>query len=502
MALARRGGGIGRRAGLRIQWGIQPPCGFKSHPRHHPLRDLCDYQGALARGEITLTHVLDELYKNIESREPVIHAFLSLAEKEELLLKAEEKKATRLLGLPIAIKDNICTLEFPTTCGSRFLRDYHAPFEATAVARLRAAGAQVQGKTNLDEFAMGSSTEYSAYGPTRNPWDPERVPGGSSGGSAAAVAAGEALAALGSDTGGSVRQPAALCGVVGLRPTYGLVSRYGLVAFASSLDTIGPITRSVRDAALLLSLIAGHDPHDSTSLPLPPQDYLAELRPSLAGLRIGLAREYVPKELGPKALSLVEHWCGVAEELGAKVLEISLPLTEYALPAYYLIASAEAAANLARYDGVRYTLRVPAPGVAEMIAQSRTLGFGPEVKRRIALGTFALSAGYYDQYYGKAQRVRTLIAEEFQKAFEKVDLIMGPTSPTPAFKLGEKADPLSMYLSDLFTIPSALAGLPAISIPAGKVSGLPFGLQLIAPRLEEKRLLSAAWALEEAFSSA
>jgi len=295
------------------------------------LRDLCDYQGALARGEITLTHVLDELYKNIESREPVIHAFLSLAEKEELLLKAEEKKAARLLGLPIAIKDNICTLEFPTTCGSRFLRDYRAPFEATAVARLRAAGAQVQGKTNLDEFAMGSSTEYSAYGPTRNPWDPERVPGGSSGGSAAAVAAGEALAALGSDTGGSVRQPAALCGVVGLRPTYGLVSRYGLVAFASSLDTIGPITRSVRDAALLLSLIAGHDPHDSTSLPLPPQDYLAELRPSLAGLRIGLAREYVPKELGPKALSLVEHWCGVAEELGAQVLEISLPLTEYAL---------------------------------------------------------------------------------------------------------------------------------------------------------------------------
>jgi aspartyl-tRNA(Asn)/glutamyl-tRNA(Gln) amidotransferase subunit A len=498
MALARRGGGIGRRAGLRIQWGIQPPCGFKSHPRHHPLRDLCDYQGALARGEITLTHVLDELYKNIESREPLIHVFLSLAEKEGLLLKAEEKKATRLLGLPIAIKDNICTLEFPTTCGSRFLRDYRAPFEATAVARLKAAGAQVQGKTNLDEFAMGSSTEYSAYGPTRNPWDPERVPGGSSGGSAAAVAAGEALAALGSDTGGSVRQPAALCGVVGLRPTYGLVSRYGLVAFASSLDTIGPITRSVRDAALLLSLIAGHDPHDSTSLPLPPQDYLAELRPSLAGLRIGLAREYVPKELGPKALSLVEHWCGVAEELGAKVLEISLPLTEYALPTYYLVASAEASANLARYDGVRYTLRVPAPSVAEMIAQSRTLGFGPEVKRRIALGIFALSAGYYDQYYGKAQRVRTLIAHEFQKAFEKVDLIMGPTAPTPAFRLGEKADPLSMYLSDLFTIPSALAGLPAISIPGGTIDGLPFGLQLIGPRLSEKTLLSAAWALEEA----
>ncbi|MGC9018964.1 MAG: Asp-tRNA(Asn)/Glu-tRNA(Gln) amidotransferase subunit GatA [Candidatus Bipolaricaulaceae bacterium] len=462
------------------------------------MRDLLHCRDGLSRGELTLAHVLEELYANIEKREPTIHAFLSLAEKEELLQGAEGKEATFLLGLPVAIKDNICTLEFPTTCGSRFLQNYRSPFEATAVARLKAAGAQIQGKTNLDEFAMGSSTEYSAFGPTRNPWDPERVPGGSSGGSAAAVAAGEALAALGSDTGGSVRQPAALCGVVGLRPTYGLVSRYGLVAFASSLDTIGPITRSVRDAALLLSLIAGHDPRDSTSLPLPPQDYLADLRPNLAGLRIGLPKEYVPKELGAKALALVERWCMVVEELGGAVLEASLPLTEYALPAYYLVASAEASANLARYDGVRYTLRVPANLLAEMIAQSRTLGFGPEVKRRIALGIFALSAGYYDQYYGKAQRVRTLIAQEFQKAFEKVDLIMGPTAPTPAFRLGEKADPLSMYLSDLFTIPSALAGLPAISIPGGTIEGLPFGLQLIGPRLSERTLLAAAWALEEA----
>ncbi len=460
--------------------------------------DLWEAKEALARGKVALDQILDELYKNIEERESLIHAFLSLAEKEELKLGAQEKKNTRLWGLPIAIKDNICTLEFPTTCGSRLLANYRSPFEATAVARLRAAGAQVQGKTNLDEFAMGSSTEHSAFGPTRNPWDPERVPGGSSGGSAAAVAAGEALAALGSDTGGSVRQPAALCGVVGLRPTYGLVSRFGLVAFASSLDTIGPLTRTVRDAALILSIIAGHDPHDSTSLSLPPQDYVADLHPRLAGLRLGLPREYAPKELGEKALALIRRWCEVAEGLGAEVVEISLPLTEYALPAYYLIASAEASANLARYDGVRYTCRVPAPGVAEMIAQSRTLGFGPEVKRRIALGTFALSAGYYDQYYGKAQRVRTLIAQEFQKAFEKVHLIIGPTSPTPAFRLGEKADPISMYLSDLFTIPAALAGLPAISIPGGTVDGLPFGLQLIGPRLSERTVLAAAWALEEA----
>ncbi|MCS7240066.1 MAG: Asp-tRNA(Asn)/Glu-tRNA(Gln) amidotransferase subunit GatA [Candidatus Bipolaricaulota bacterium] len=469
-------------------------------PPAHTLvwRDLYECRAALARGEITLIHVVDELYQNIEKKEPVVHAFLALAEREKLILGAKGKESTVFLGLPIAIKDNICTTEFPTTCGSRLLAHYRSPFAATAVVRLLAAGAQVQGKTNLDEFAMGSSTEHSAFGPTRNPWDWERVPGGSSGGSAAAVAAGEALAALGSDTGGSVRQPAALCGVVGLRPTYGLVSRYGLVAFASSLDTIGPITRSVRDAALILSVIAGPDPRDSTSLSSPAQNYLEGLRPNLSGLRLGLPREYVPVELGPVALALIRGWCDRAAELGAEVLEISLPLTEYALPAYYLIASAEAAANLARYDGVRYTLRAPAQTAMEMIAQSRTLGFGPEVKRRIALGTFALSAGYYDQYYGKAQRVRTLIAREFQAAFEKVDLIIGPTSPTPAFRIGEKVDPLSMYLSDLFTIPAALAGLPAISIPAGTVENLPFGLQLIGPRLSEKTLLSAAWAFEEA----
>jgi len=460
--------------------------------------DLSEALRALEEKRLSLSAIVDELFRVISEREPTVRAFLTLADKEELKAQASAQKEKPLRGLPIAVKDNICTLEFPTTCASKLLERYRSPFEATAVARLKAAGMVVQGKTNLDEFAMGSSTENSAFGPTRNPWDPERVPGGSSGGSAAAVAAGEALAALGSDTGGSVRQPAALCGVVGLRPTYGLVSRYGLVAFASSLDTIGPITRSVRDAALLLSVIAGHDPKDSTSLPVPPQDYTQGLRPSLAGLRLGLPVEYVPKELGPEVLALVERWCATIEELGGQVVRLSLPLTEYALPTYYLIASAEASANLARYDGVRYTLRVPAEGVGEMIAQSRALGFGREVKRRIALGTFALSAGYYDQYYGKAQRVRTLIAQEFAEAFQRVDLIFGPTSPTPAFRLGEKADPLSMYLSDLFTIPSALAGLPAISIPGGRVDGLPFGLQLIGPRLSEARLLSAALALEEA----
>ncbi len=463
-------------------------------------RALTEALQALQEKKLTISAIVEDVFQAIAEWEPTLHAFLFLADKADLTSQALAMETKPMRGLPIAVKDNICTREFPTTCASKLLACYRSPFEATAVARLKAMGMVVQGKTNLDEFAMGSSTEHSAFGPTGNPWDPQRVPGGSSGGSAAAVAAGEALAALGSDTGGSVRQPAALCGVVGLRPTYGLVSRFGLVAFASSLDTIGPITRTVRDAALLLSVISGHDPRDSTSLPLPPQDYTHGLRPHLAGLRLGLPKEYVPKELGPEVLALVERWCALIEELGGQVISLSLPLTEYALPTYYLIASAEASANLARYDGVRYTLRVPGEGVREMIAQSRTLGFGPEVKRRIALGTFALSAGYYDQYYGKAQRVRTLIAREFAEAFTQVDLIFGPTSPTPAFRRGEKADPLSMYLSDLFTIPAALAGLPAISIPGGRVAGLPFGLQLVGPRLSEAKVLSAAWALEEALS--
>ncbi len=511
-----RGGGIGRRAGLRIQWefnsrvGSSPTPGTSGEiapPRSVAGRARFVCQGgadmtlqqaltALKEGKLTLKEVISSLWAQVERWEPRIHAFISLAQPEELLEKGRVAAGLPLRGLPIAIKDNLTTVDLPTTCGSKILQGFQPPFDATCVARLKAAGAQVQGKTNLDEFAMGSSTEYSAFGPTRNPHDPERVPGGSSGGSAAAVAAGEALAALGTDTGGSVRQPAALCGIVGLRPTYGLVSRWGLVAFASSLDTVGVLAQSVKDAALVLSIIAGHDPRDATSLPEKPRDYTGELLGGIAGWRFGLPDEYVPRELGPEALGLVERWCSVIEELGGEVVRIRLPLTRYALPTYYLVASAEASANLARYDGVRYGLRVPAEPVAEMMAATRTAGFGREVKRRIMLGTFALSAGYYDQYYGKAQRVRTLISREFTEAFQEVDIIFGPTSPTPAFRLGEKEDPIAMYLSDIFTLPSALAGLPAISIPGGEVEGLPFGLQLIAPRLAEGKLLRAAHVLE------
>ena len=462
-----------------------------------PVHELLEL---LAQGAIRLEEVLADLEAAIRARDQEVHAYLALAEQEELLRDAYAKSQTLLRGLPIAVKGNICTLEFPTTCGSRLLEQYRSPYEATAVRRWKEAGGTVGGITNLDEFAMGSSTEHSAFGPTRNPWDLGRVPGGSSGGSAAAVAAGTALAALGSDTGGSVRQPAALCGVVGLRPTYGLVSRFGLVSFASSLDIIGTLTRDVRDAALLLSIIAGGDPQDSTSLPVPVQDYTSQLRPDIRGLTVGVPKEYVPGQLGAEALALVDRWKAVVEELGGRVEEITLPLTEYALPTYYLVASAEASANLARYDGVRYTLRGVGRGAAEMIAASRTLGFGPEVKRRIMLGTYALSAGFFARYYGKAQKVRTLIAQEFTQAFTRVDFILGATAPSPAFRVGEKVDPLAMYLSDIFTLPSALAALPAVSIPGGKVGGLPFGLQLIGPRLSEARLLSWALALEQALS--
>jgi aspartyl-tRNA(Asn)/glutamyl-tRNA(Gln) amidotransferase subunit A len=463
---------------------------------------LYELVALLGRGETTVAEIVRDLYAAIGEREKTVKAFLSLADPDSLVEGSADKVGLPLLGLPVAVKDNICTADFPTTCGSKILASWRPPFDATAVARLRAAGAQVQGKTNLDEFAMGSSTEHSAFGPTRNPHDPSRVPGGSSGGSAAAVAVGEALVALGTDTGGSVRQPAALCGVVGLRPTYGLVSRYGLVAFASSLDQIGVLARCVRDAALILSLTAGHDPKDSTSLPVPPHDYTAGLEGGIEGFRIGIPKEYVAEGLGEEEQAEVQRWGRVAEELGAVVSEISLPLTEYALPAYYLVASAEASANQARYDGVRYTLRVEGEDVREMIARTRTVGFGSEVRRRIALGTFALSAGYYDRYYGKAQRARTLIARDFERAFQGVDLILGPTSPTPAFRLGERADPIAMYLSDVFTLPSALAGLPAISIPVGEVGGLPFGPELIAPRLGEAKLLRAAHALEQALADA
>lgn len=399
----------------------------------------------------------------------------------------------------MAVKDIICTRELPTTCGSRILEGWLPPYDATVVTRLRDAGAIVLGKTNLDEFAMGSSTENSAFGPTRNPWDLERVPGGSSGGSAAAVAAGMAPLALGSDTGGSIRQPAGFTGVVGLKPTYGRVSRYGLVAFASSLDQIGPMTRTVADAALLLRVIAGHDPRDSTSADLPVPDYAAALNGRADGLRIGIAREAFGAGLQPEVREAVMAAAGVLEGLGASLTEVSLPAIDYALPTYYLLATSEASANLARYDGVQYGLRVRTDDIFSMYTRTRRQGFGSEVKRRIMLGTYALSAGYYEGFFLKAQRVRTLVRKEFLDAFARVDLVLMPVSPTVAFRLGEKVDdPLQMYLADVYTIPVNLAGLPGISVPCGLAGGLPIGLQLIGRPFDEATVLRAAHAYEQA----
>jgi aspartyl-tRNA(Asn)/glutamyl-tRNA(Gln) amidotransferase subunit A len=409
----------------------------------------------------------------------------------------------RLAGVPVAVKDNICTLDLPTTCGSRILEGYRSPYEATAVRRLREAGAIVVGKTNLDEFAMGSSTENSAFGPTRNPHDPSRVPGGSSGGSAAAVAAGIVPAALGSETGGSVRQPAAFCGVVGIKPSYGRVSRYGLVAFASSLDQIGTFGRTVADAALLLEVIAGADPWDSTSADRPVPALTAELDRGVEGLVVGVPREYFPPELDPRIATLCREAVERLRAAGAEIREISLPHTRYAIPTYYLIAPAEASSNLARYDGVRYGMRAPgATSTVEVYEATRSLGFGPEVKRRIMLGTFALSAGYHDEYYGRAQRVRRLITQDFRRVFDDgVDVIFTPTTPSVAFRLGEKVDdPYQMYLADIFTVTANLASLPAISVPIGRVDGLPAGGQLIADRWDEATMVRAAAALERALA--
>jgi len=388
-----------------------------------------------------------------------------------------------------------------TTAGSRILFNYKPPYTATVVERLQAAGAIVVGKTNLDEFAMGSSTENSAYGPVKNPWDMTRVPGGSSGGSAVAVAAGMAIGALGSDTGGSIRQPASLCGVVGLKPTYGRVSRYGLIAFGSSLDQIGPLANSVQDAAAILNVIAGRDPNDSTSSDIEVDDYSSAIAGNVRGLRVGVPREYYGEGLDPEVKETIEAAIKKFEELGAKIVDVSLPHTEYAVPVYYLIATAEASSNLARYDGVRYGFRAEEAGnLKEMYSRTRDQGFGAEVKRRIMLGTYALSAGYYDAYYGKAQKVRSLIERDFRNAFTSCDVIATPTAPTPAFKLGEKTDnPLEMYLSDIYTITANLAGVPGISLPCGFSSkGLPIGIQLIGRQFDEATLLRAAHNLEQA----
>ncbi len=458
--------------------------------------------------EMSAIELCQQVFKRIKEDDDEIGAYLYLAE-EEALTKAnmiddqlsKGENPGRLAGIPIAIKDVMCTKGMPTTCGSKILQNYIPPYNATVVERLEAEGAIVIGKTNMDEFAMGSSTENSAFKITRNPWDKERVPGGSSGGSAAAIAAHEAIGALGSDTGGSIRQPAALCGVVGLKPTYGRVSRYGLVAFASSLDQIGPITKNVYDAALLMEIISGKDPRDSTSVDMPVPRYSDNLEGTIKGFRVGVPKEYFPEALDREVKEKINGAIEVLKEMGVDIEEISLAHTEYAIPTYYVLAPAEASSNLARYDGVRYGFRsANYENLSEMYIESRSQGFGPEVKRRIMLGTFVLSSGYYDAYYLKAQKVRSLIMQDFEKAFQKIDLIITPTTPTPAFKIGEKAaDPLQMYLSDIFTVTANLAGIAGISIPIGLSSNdLPIGMQILSPPFAEEKLLHLAYALEKA----
>jgi len=415
--------------------------------------------------------------------------------------RADAEDESQLLGVPIAVKDNIATLALPTTCGSRILGEYVSPFEATAIARLRHAGAVVFGKTNMDEFAMGSSTENSAYGPTRNPLDVARVPGGSSGGSAAAVAAGIVPAALGSETGGSVRQPAAFCGVVGVKPTYGRVSRHGLVAFASSLDCIGVFGRTVDDAAMVTQIVAGRDTMDATSADVPVPQYRDERQAPLTGLRVGKPKEYFPDDLDPRVRAQCDRALAALVSLGATIVDVSLPHTNLAIPVYYIIAPAEASSNLARFDGVRYGRRVEGDGLRGMYEATRSVGFGPEVTRRIVLGTYVLSAGYYDAYYRKAQQVRSLIADDFSTAFAACDVLFTPTTPSPAFELGAKSDPYEMYLSDIFTVTANLAGVPAMSQPIGRVDGLPVGGQIIAPHFKEDRMFRTAYALERALGA-
>ena len=471
-----------------------------------PVSPALAIAAAVRAGERSAVEVLDEHLAVVEAREGEIHAFnlvtadtarTAAAEIDRRVVAGES--VGPLAGVPIALKDNLCTNGVATTCSSRILEGWVPPYDATVVSRLVAAGAIVIGKTNLDEFAMGSSTENSAFGATRNPHDTTRVPGGSSGGSAAAVAAGFAPLALGSDTGGSIRQPASLCGVVGMKPTYGLVSRYGLIAFASSLDQIGPFASSVADAAILLEVIAGHDPADATSIPRPTPEVSVHLADGVAGLRVGLVRELMGDGIHPDVAARVREAAEALAAAGAEVEEVSVPAVTLGLSAYYLIAPAEASSNLARFDGVRYGLRVDAPTTNEMMVATRTAGFGDEVKRRIMLGTYALSAGYYDAFYGKAQKVRTLICRDFAAAYQRFDVLLSPTSPTTAFELGAIADPLTMYLNDICTIPSNLAGHPAASVPFGTGSdGLPVGVQVLAPSLGEVDLFRTAAVLEAA----
>jgi aspartyl-tRNA(Asn)/glutamyl-tRNA(Gln) amidotransferase subunit A len=460
----------------------------------------------ISSGAVKAVDLAGSYYDRIAALNSQLNVYLSLTRERALeqatrvdAMAAKGDPLPPLAGIPVGIKDVLVMRGAPSTAGSRILKDYRPPYDATVVSRLEAAGAVLLGKLNCDEFAMGSSNENSAYGPVRNPVDPERVPGGSSGGSAAAVAANMAVATLGSDTGGSIRQPASFCGVVGVLPTYGRVSRYGLIAFASSLDRVGPFAANVRDAATLLSVIAGHDPSDATSSPAPVPDYAAESDRPAEGLRIGVPSEYFGEGLDPDVRAAIEKGIDALQAAGCAVKPISLPTTRYAIPAYYLVATAEASANLARFDGVRYGYRSPASGtLSDMYSHSRDEGFGAEVKRRILLGTYALSAGYYDAYYLKAQQVRRLLADEFLRAFAEVDAIVTPTSPVPAFKLGEKADdPLAMYLADIYTVTASLAGICGVTVPCGATpAGLPVGMQVLARHLNESTAFRVARAVE------
>ena len=464
-------------------------------------------KAAVAGKKISARELAQEFYKRIAARNPELNAYLALCPERAMrqadkidALVAAGKPLPALAGVPVAIKDVISTRGVVTTCGSKILEKYKPPYDATAVTRLEAAGAVILGKTNCDEFAMGSSNENSAYGPVKNPVALDRVPGGSSGGSAAVVAAGLAVASLGTDTGGSIRQPGALCGIPAMMGSYGRVSRYGLIAFASSLDRIGPLGTNVQDVSAMLQVIAGRDPFDSTSTTTPVPDYRAEMEKPVKGLRLGVPKEYFAEGMDGGVRAKIEKGLEVYRKLGCELVDIRMPHTDYAIATYYIIATAEASSNLARYDGVRFGLRVDSDSLLGMYRKTRGAGFGEEVKRRIVLGTYVLSAGYYDAYYLKGQKVRALIAQDFRDAFLKVDAIVTPTSPVPAFKLGERTtDPLAMYLADIYTVTGSLAGLPGISAPCGKIDGrLPVGLQIFAPAFAEGRVLQLARALEEA----
>ena len=467
---------------------------------------LHEAQQRLVAGDLTAVRLTEAVLERIDSVEPTVRAFLSL-DRQGALRQAEAADAARaagrggpLCGLPLALKDVLCTTDLPTTCGSRMLEHFVAPYDATVVTRLREAGAVLLGKLAMDEFAMGSTSEHCAFQVVQNPWKPGHVAGGSSGGSAAAVAADECLASLGSDTGGSIRQPASLCGTVGLKPTYGRVSRYGLVAFASSLDQVGPLTKDVRDCALMLNAICGHDPLDSTSIDRPVPDFTASLQDGLQGVRVGVPREYFGQGLDPEVERVARAAIAMLQEAGAEIVEVTLPHTDYCVAVYYLIAPAEASSNLARFDGVRYGYRDRSAGaLIDLYNRSRSQGFGDEVKRRILIGTYALSAGYYDAYYKKASQVRTLIKEDFAQAYASCDLLVSPVVPTPAWQIGAGADdPLSLYLSDILTLSANLAGTPGMSVPCGFSSqGLPIGVQLQAAHFQEEILLRAAHNLEQ-----